>query len=152
MLMRPLQFMPNDREPQTPSAARAESQVGTSSDQDVIGVYSCDASGVIQYYNNRAAELWGRRPTIGDTDERFCGSFMLYRADGRFMPHEQCPMADVLNGKVSGVYNAEVHIKRENGTRVIVVVNIAPMIDDDGDIVGAVNSFYEVTDRAPTKA
>ena len=65
-------------------------------------MYSCDASGVIQYYNNRAAALWGRRPPIGDTDERFCGSFMLYRSDGSFMPHEQCPMADVLSGKSLG--------------------------------------------------
>ena len=28
-----------------------------------------------------------------------------------FMPHKQCPMADVLAGKVSGIYDAEVHIK-----------------------------------------
>ena len=61
-----------------------------------IAVYSCDASGVIQEYNNRAAELWGRKPAPGDTDERFCGSFKMYRPDGSFMPHEQCPMGDVL--------------------------------------------------------
>ena len=30
-----------------------------------IAVYSCDASGVIQEYNNRAAELWGRKPDAG---------------------------------------------------------------------------------------
>ena len=150
--MRPHYFMSTDRESGTTSGpSRAESQVAAPSDQSLVGIYSCDASGVIQYYNNRAAELWGRRPTIGDTDERFCGSFMLYRADGRFMPHEQCPMADVLSGKVSGVYNSEVHIKRENGTRVIVIVNIAPMIDDDGGVVGAVNSFYDVTDHPQAK-
>src|SRR5689334_16359324 len=32
-------------------------------------VYSCDASGVIQQYNRRAVELWGRKPALGDTDE-----------------------------------------------------------------------------------
>ena len=51
-----------------------------------IAVYSCDASGVIREYNNRAAELWGRKPAPGDTDERFCGSFKMYRPDGSFMP------------------------------------------------------------------
>lgn len=56
-------------------------------------------------------------------------------------------MADVLAGKVSGIYDAEVHIERPDGSRVIVIVNIAPLIDDSGDIVGAVNSFYEITDR-----
>jgi PAS domain S-box-containing protein len=42
-------------------------------------VYSCDASGVIQDFNHRAAELWGRTPAEGDTDERFCGSYKLFR-------------------------------------------------------------------------
>ena len=112
-----------------------------------VAVYSCDASGVIQYYNNRAAELWGRSPPVGDTVERFCGAFALYRTDGSFMPHEYCPMADVLSGKVPGVFDAEVHVERPDKSRVIVIVNIAPMIDDDGKIVGAINSFYDVADR-----
>lgn len=107
----------------------------------------CDASGVITYYNKRAAELWGRLPPVGDTDERFCGSFAMYRADGSFMPHEYCPMGDVLSGRVSGVFDAEVHIEQPGGARVVANVNIAPMVDDAGKIVGAVNGFYDVNDR-----
>ena len=64
------------------------------------------------------------------------------------MPHDQCPMADVLAGKVPGIYDAEVHIQRPDGSRVVVVVNIAPLIDDNGAIVGAVNSFHENPLRA----
>ena len=112
-----------------------------------IAVYSCDAAGVIEEYNKRAAELWGRRPKPGDTDERFCGSFKLYRPDGSFMPHEQCPMGDVLCGRISGVHDAEVHIERPDGTRVIVIVNIAPLMDKRGEIRGAINCFYDVTER-----
>lgn len=55
----------------------------------------------------------------------------------------ECPMADVLAGKVSGVYDGEVHVQRPDGSRVIVIVNIADLVDDNGAIVGAVNSFYE---------
>ena len=36
-----------------------------------VAVYSIDASGVIQKFNRYAAELWGREPALGDTDERF---------------------------------------------------------------------------------
>ena len=61
-----------------------------------VAVYSCDVSGVIQEFNRRAAELWGRAPALGDTDERFCGSFRMIRPDGSVMAHEQCPMAEVL--------------------------------------------------------
>jgi hypothetical protein len=68
---------------------------------------------------------------------------MLYRLDGSFLPHDQCPMADVLAGKVSGIYDAEVHIERPDRSRVIVIVNIAPLVDDNVSIVGAVNSFRE---------
>src|SRR5882762_8194796 len=112
-----------------------------------VAVYSCDVSGVIRDYNNRAAELWGRKPERGDTDERFCGSFKLYRPDGSFMPHEQCPMGDVLTGKVPGTHDAEVHIERPDGSRIIVIVNIAPLKDDRGEITGAINCFYDVTER-----
>ncbi len=112
-----------------------------------VAVYSCDASGVIRDYNNRAAELWGRKPERGDTDERFCGSFKLYRPDGSFMPHEQCPMGDVLTGKIPGTHDAEVHIERPDGSRIIVIVNIAPLTDSRGEITGAINCFYDVTER-----
>lgn len=121
----------------------AKSRYQALADSDTTGVYSCDATGMITYFNKRAVDLWGRRPALGDTDERFNGAHMLYRVDGSFLPHHECPMAEVLAGKVSGVYDAEVQIERPDGSRVVVILNIAPLIDDDGVIVGAVNSFHE---------
>jgi signal transduction histidine kinase len=137
------QFEANDR-----SALReSQGRYRTLFDLAPIAVYSCDASGVIREYNNRAAELWGRKPAPGDTDERFCGSFRLFRPDGSYMPHEQCPMGDVLCGKVPGIHDGEVHIERPDGSRVIVIVNIAPLTDERGDITGAINCFYDITAR-----
>jgi signal transduction histidine kinase len=129
------------------SRAESEERYRTLFDLAPVAVYSCDVSGVIRDYNNRAAELWGRRPQLGDTDERFCGSFKLYRPDGSFMPHEQCPMGDVLSGKVAETHDAEVHIERPDGSRIVVIVNIAPLKDDRGEITGAINCFYDVTAR-----
>jgi two-component system CheB/CheR fusion protein len=63
-----------------------------------IGVYSCDASGLIRDFDRRAVELWGRRPNPGDSNERWCGSFKMHRPDGAFLPHGECPMAEVLSG------------------------------------------------------
>ncbi len=110
---------------------------------ELIGNYSCDATGLITYYNKQAAELWGRQPTLGDTNERFCGSLRLYRRDGRYLPHDQSPMASVLAGKASGIYDAKVHIQRPNGSRIVVIVNIAPLIDVNRTIAGAFCSFRE---------
>jgi CRISPR/Cas system-associated endoribonuclease Cas2 len=59
-------------------------------------------------------------------------------------------MGDVLTGKVPGVHDGEVHIERPDGSRVIVIVNIAPLKDERGEVIGAINCFYDVTE--PKKA
>jgi PAS domain S-box-containing protein len=117
-------------------------------DMSPFAVYSIDASGAIQKFNRVAAELWGREPALGDTDERFCGSFKLFRPDGTFMPHDQCPMAQVVSGEILEARNAEVIIERPDGSRITVIVNIRPLKDANGDITGAINCFYDITERA----
>lgn len=124
-----------------------EERYRTLFDLGPVAVYSCDASGVIQKFNRRAAELWGREPASGDTDERFCGSFKMFRPDGSFMPHERCPMAEVVSGKVAEVHDAEVLIERPEGSRIVVVVNIRPLKNERGEITGAINCFYDITER-----
>jgi two-component sensor histidine kinase/PAS domain-containing protein len=112
-----------------------------------VAVYSCDASGTIQNFNSRAAELWGRKPRLQDTDERFCGSFELYRPDGSLLAHDHCPMAEVLSGKISEARDAEVLIERPNGSRITCVVNIRPLKNLRGEVTGAINCFYDITER-----
>src|SRR4029453_10779575 len=117
-----------------------------------MAVYSIDASGVIRDFNRHAAELWGREPALGDTDQRFCGSFKMFRPDGTFMPHDQCPMAEVVSGKISAVYDGEVHIKRPDGSHVIVLFNFSPLKNDRGEVTGAINCFYDITERKQMEA
>jgi len=33
--------------------------------------YTCDAEGLITYFNQRAVELWGREPKLNNPEERF---------------------------------------------------------------------------------
>src|SRR3981081_3418318 len=61
-----------------------------------IAVYVCDGSGIIQSYNNRAVELWGREPELGAAEQRYCGSLRLYTLDGQLVPHHESAMAAVL--------------------------------------------------------
>jgi len=112
-----------------------------------VAVYSCDASGRIQNFNRRAAELWGREPAVGDTDEKFCGSFKMFRPDDSFMPHDLCPMAEVLDGRITEVLDAEVQIERPDGSRIVVLANIRPMMNPAGEIMGAINCFFDITER-----
>lgn len=112
-----------------------------------MGAYAVQApDGVIAWYNVRAVELWGRRPNIGDLDERFCGSYRLYHPDGTYMAHSDTPVAHALATGAS-FHHEDVVIERPDGTRVTVCVHVDPVRDDDGTIVGATNFFYDVTER-----
>jgi PAS domain S-box-containing protein len=112
-----------------------------------VAVYSCDASGLILDFNRRAAELWGRAPKCGDTDERFCGSHQMYRPDGTILPHHLCPMAEVLSGKLPEARDMEVQIAQPDGSRVTVIVNIRVLKNQYDEITGAINCFVDITER-----
>ncbi|WP_198297838.1 hypothetical protein [Bordetella genomosp. 9] len=62
-------------------------------------IYLCDKEGKLVCYNREAMRLWGRAPVIGDGGELYCGSYRLYRPDGTFLPHDQCPMGDGRAGR-----------------------------------------------------
>ncbi len=112
-----------------------------------LAIYSCDNSGVIQQFNRRAVELWGRKPALGDAGDLFCGSFKLFNPDGRGILHKQCPMAEVVAGKKREVRDAEIIIERPDGTRITAVVNIRALKNKKGEVTGAINCFYDITER-----
>ncbi len=111
-----------------------------------VAVFSCDRDGVLQNYNRCAAEMWRREPARDDPRERYCGSFGLYHPDGRRLLHEESPMVQVLRTGVP-VRNVEVLIERPDGSRIPVVMSFAPLRNEQGDISGAITSFYDITDR-----
>src|SRR4029450_7223363 len=78
---------------------------------------------------------------------RFCVAYRLFRPDGSFMPHEKCPMAEVVAGKIPEARDAEVLIERPDGSRVTVIVNIRPLKNERGEIMGAINCFYDISER-----
>jgi PAS domain S-box-containing protein len=102
--------------------------------------------GVIVWFNSRAAQLWGRVPTAGETDERFCGAYKLYRADGTPMSHCDTPVAEVLETGIP-VHRQEAVIERPDGSRVTVSVNIDPIRGEHGEVVGVVNFFSDTSER-----
>jgi PAS domain S-box-containing protein len=103
-------------------------------------------NGVIAWFNSRAAELWGRTPSVGDTDERFCGAHRLFHPDGTHMAHCDTPVALALETGVS-VHEQEVIIEKPDGSRVTVSVHIDPIRDDSGTIIGVVNFFNDISER-----
>src|ERR1700720_529619 len=111
-----------------------------------VAVYVCDTSGIIQSYNKRAVELWGREPKPGDTAQRYCASLRLYSPEGKLVPHEESEMAEVLRTGVPA-HDLEVVIKRPEGSCITVLVNIAPLRNGKGELIGAMNCFQDITER-----
>jgi PAS domain S-box-containing protein len=107
-------------------------------------VYVCDINAVVVAFNKRATELWGRIPRVGDRDEKYCGAHRLFLTNGAFLPHAETPMARVLRTGET-VRDQEVIIERPDGSRVTVLVNIAPVFDKGGVQIGAVNCFQDLT-------
>ena len=87
------------------------------------------------------------KPAPGDTDERFCGSFKLLRPDGSLLPHEHCPMAEVVSGTTlarTGCRTAHRASRRlaDHGDRQYPAAH-----ERTGEIAGAINYFFDITER-----
>jgi PAS domain S-box-containing protein len=111
------------------------------------GAYTCDPDGLITYYNQRAAEVWGRVPKLNHPDDRFCGSFALYStADGSPIGHDQCWMALALQNR-QGYNGQEILIERPDGSRITALVHANPIRDASGRLIGAVNVVVDISDH-----
>ena len=109
-----------------------------------IATFICDARGTILQYNHRAAEIWGRTPRPGQTLDQFTENWKYFMLDGT--PAEHTMMDEVLAGG-EAVRDVERIVEREDGSRVIVSINIDPLRDAGGAVVGAVNCFIDITER-----
>jgi len=109
-----------------------------------MALFVCDRNAVIQHYNGRAVELWGREPTCGV--EKHCGSTKLWLPDGTLLPHSQSPMVDVLRTGAPA-HDVELYLERPDGSRLPVLMHFAALKDADGNITGAITSFVDITAR-----
>jgi PAS domain S-box-containing protein len=108
--------------------------------------YTCDTAGLITYFNQSACDLWGRAPKLNHPDDRFCGAYRLYWADGTPMPHERSFMAQaVLEGKEN--LGAEVIVECPDGSRRFVLAHANPLRNTDGQLVGGINVQVDITER-----
>lgn len=108
--------------------------------------YTCDAAGLITFFNRQAVQVWGGEPKLNHPADRFCGSFRLYSAAGEPINHDQCWMALALRNGQDYV-GQEIIIEREDGSRVTVLANANPIYDDQGRLTGALNILVDISDR-----
>lgn len=112
-----------------------------------VALYTCDADGYIQLYNEAAVKLWGRTPEIGK--DLWCGSWKIFRTNGEPLSLDECPMAIVLKeGRVS---NMEIVIERPDGSKKNVVPYPQATYDINGNITGATNTLVDITEQVTSR-
>jgi signal transduction histidine kinase/ActR/RegA family two-component response regulator len=112
--------------------------------------YTCDAQGLITYYNRRAVLAWGREPKLNDPEDRYCGSFRMSTIDGAWVPHDQCWMARCIKER-RAFEGEEIVVERPDGSRLVVLAHAIPTFDQAGTLTGALNVIVDITDRKRTE-
>jgi PAS domain S-box-containing protein len=107
------------------------------------GVYGIDLAGTVNFENPAAAAMLGWQPEemVGQAVER---TTHHSRGDGSAVPVTECPIYATLTG--GGVRNSEDDVFwRKDGTPIRVEYTSAPMVDERGDLAGAVVTFRDIT-------
>jgi PAS domain-containing protein len=114
-------------------------------DEIPVGIYVMETDGTVIKCNQAAIQAWGRTPELGTT-EKYCGAYRLRYPNGDVMPHEHAPPSVVVkNGGT--VRNADVICEQPDGFRLLALVNVFPIRNDEDEVVGAVNVFRHNTDK-----
>jgi PAS domain S-box-containing protein len=113
-------------------------------DELPAAIYITNVDGVVTYFNPACIDFTGRRPEVGQ--DRWCVTWRLYTNAGEFLPHDQCPMAVAINTQrpIRGVTAVA---ERPDGTRVNFRPWPTPILDKDGQFIGAINVLEDVTDE-----
>jgi PAS domain S-box-containing protein len=109
-----------------------------------IATCVCDADGRIVQYNQRAVELWGSSPQPGQTHDQFTAQCKFFGGEGERLPRSK--LAEVLRTGRS-IRDEEVTVQRTDGKHITVLLNIDPLVNAQGKLVGAINCFQDVTER-----
>jgi PAS domain S-box-containing protein len=132
---------------EVPTLKQVYDVITTALTQLPVGLYMCESpTGLIQYYNPRAAEIWGRTPNCGDSNERCCTALTLITPDGTELSHDQCPMAQAIRHGVI-VSDRELIIERSDRSRRTVLVSSTPIRNSNGRVVGALALMQDITER-----
>ncbi|MBD1940936.1 PAS domain S-box protein, partial [Coleofasciculus sp. FACHB-712] len=112
------------------------------------GVMIADAvSGKLVLANEQAKQIvgYGYEQSLELNEYDPVVSYISLRSNGQPYAHEDMPLARSLKtGEI--VTNEQIEIHRDDGSRVFINVNSAPILDNQGQIIAAVVIFKDVTD------
>ena len=112
------------------------------------GILSCDQNGVPSVMNSPARKMYGLEATP-PTIYKLVGRMTMYQPDG-VMPiePEAVPILRTLRGEI---VDQELIVSSGNDHACVVRINARPLLDRDGDAVGAVSAIEDITESRRMK-
>lgn len=110
------------------------------------GVYMTDRNRKIIFWNRACEEITGfsAEHTLGHK----CSDNILNHVDvngNQLCESDLCPLHQCMVRGVPGDNPVLVRAKRRDGSRVIVEVSVAPIMGDNGEVIGGIEVFRDVT-------
>ncbi|MEP6489141.1 response regulator [Microcoleus vaginatus GB2-A3] len=115
-----------------------------------IGVGVLDADGKPYYINRKAKEIFGKGVVPDTSSKQLSEVYQLYQAGtNQKYPTENLPSVRALKGESATADDAEVH----QGDKIIPLEIFAtPIYDQQGNIVYAINTLQDITERQEAEA
>lgn len=115
-----------------------------------VGVGVLDAGGKLYYINQRAQELFGKGITPNTTSEKLSEVYQVYKAGtNQEYPPFDLPIVRALKGENTTAEDLEIH---QGGKIIPLEVCATPIYDAKGNIVYAINTLQDITDRKKAEA
>ena len=113
-----------------------------------VGVWIADREGRITGKNEQADKIWAGISFIINST----GAYQAWQPNGNeLLALEDYPMAKVLRTGAP-VQAVELDIRRSDGSKGAVLVSAAPILDEEGRLVGAVAVNLDITERRQAQA
>jgi diguanylate cyclase (GGDEF)-like protein/PAS domain S-box-containing protein len=115
-------------------------------DQLYDGVYFVDRTRKILYWNRAAEKITGF--SASEVLTKCCAENILRHVDafGKGLCETACPLTEVIRDGIPR--DAEVFLHHKDGHRIPVSIHTAPVFDEQGKIIGAVELFTDNTPKA----
>jgi PAS domain S-box-containing protein len=110
------------------------------------GVGIIDKSGRLTYANKMAQKILGLKESEIQNRTFYDIQWQNMRLDGTPLPPEEHPMA-IMMATGTQVFDHEIAVQPPNGDRYYISINAAPIHDEQGNLVGGVGTFMDVTNR-----
>lgn len=139
-----------DRKQAETTLAQQRTLLETILQQSAHAIIVCDAKGNLSFVNGEARRLAQLDPNSTTLEIALEAWGTAYDLEGNFIPLEEYSLARALRGETTNTL--EVHMVWQNGNAYDILISAAPLWNEDQQIIGAVASFVDISDRKQVEA